>query len=221
MKFPIRLGEYKQLNDGLVGYWVGDDEAYKNDVMYAPMSDEGNDPAIVTRDTAMSGSKFTLCQSLEQNPQTLCILMDPRGMVHASTGILPTKAISIPPDQYSKALQNISITFLTAPVISNISLAQPNLEKAIPTKDQATLPNAQLPDHLKNLKISLPAEAGYRWSWISKTENGWKEIEDLLSKEDQSQPTTQADLHSRHIIVEGWLRLKQEPKQNNELNKNN
>jgi hypothetical protein len=48
VKFPIRLGEYKQLNDGLLGYWLEGDNGSIKDIFYAPQSDlEGiNHPAI-------------------------------------------------------------------------------------------------------------------------------------------------------------------------------
>ena len=73
------------------------------------------------------------------------MLMDPRGEVHATTGILPAKAISIPPDQYAEALRNIEITFLTVPILT--------AQGAI--------------------NLPLPDEPGHAWKWVSKENDVW------------------------------------------------
>lgn len=142
--FPIRLGEYKQLNDGLVGYWIEDSNAFKNHQFFAPQSDEVEEEFIITR----SESDFTLCQSLSAAPQILSLLFDPRGKIHATSGILPTKAIDIPPEQYVDAIKQIEVTFLSSPLLSDSQQVQ----------------------------IPLPAESGYQWSWLAKTEGAWNEI---------------------------------------------
>jgi len=66
-------------------------------------------------------------------------LVDPRAPVHVSTGVLPTATLEIPPDQYLRAMQQLAVTFTTWPVLS---------------------------DQL-GLRIPLPAEAGFTWSWVS------------------------------------------------------
>ena len=75
------------------------------------------------------------------------MLVDPRGSVHATCGILPSKSISIPRDQYSDALSKIDITFLTTPLLTD--------------NDQ--------------LNLSLPEEPGYEWSWLTQNGSGWHE----------------------------------------------
>jgi hypothetical protein len=71
--------------------------------------------------------------------------LDPRGVVHATSGILPAKAIHIPADQFSDALQNLEITFLSAPVLSDRGV----------------------------ISLPLPAEPGYAWSWLRKENGVW------------------------------------------------
>ncbi|MBV7335392.1 hypothetical protein KFU94_45565 [Chloroflexi bacterium TSY] len=68
------------------------------------------------------------------------MLADPRGVVHATTGILPTVSVSIPPDQYTNALRAIEVTFPTAPLLTN--------------------PN--------RICIPLPDEPGDQWAWLDK-----------------------------------------------------
>ncbi|MEJ2755373.1 MAG: hypothetical protein P8104_05945, partial [Gammaproteobacteria bacterium] len=167
--FPVRLGEYRQLDDGLIGYFVEHGGEYQNQTFYVNDSitaayDTGsyNTSAISAALTATkngttgasgAGTDATtssitsflnaknglvkrqdfanqfnnggaifdallaaklltrttpndraidyyantglLQQSLGGEPSTLTLLMDPRGVVHATTGILPVKTIQI------------------------------------------------------------------------------------------------------------------------------
>jgi len=178
VKFPIRIGEYQQLNDCLVGYWVETAEGtYKDSTFYAPQScfvphsqvktlfDDARDR---TPDTPVN-----LEQTLEANTaQTLVMLVDPRGQVHASCGVLPAKTISIPPEQYVPALQAIEVTFLSAPLLSD----------------------------LNQINLSLPEVPGYAWSWLGKAGNNW-------SASELNQFNSQATLSGPQKIYEGWLKL--------------
>ncbi len=139
--FPIRLGEYEQLNDGLVGYWIetSDGSGYKNDTFYAVQSDPVADPHIST----LADDSAPLCQTLADPSTTVSMLIDPRGTVHATCGVLPAKEINIPPDQYTAALQAIEVLFLCTPILTDVG----------------------------KLNLPLPAEAGYQWSWAGSTQS--------------------------------------------------
>lgn len=178
VKFPIRIGEYQQFNDSLVGYWVETAEGtYKDSNFYAPQScyvphrqiktlfDNAEDP---TPDTPVN-----LEQTLEANTaQTLVMLVDPRGQVSASCGVLPAKRISIPPEQYVPALQAMEVMFLSAPLLSD----------------------------LNQINLSVPEVPGYVWSWLGKEQNNW-------SASELKQFNSQARLSSQQKIYEGWLKL--------------
>ncbi|MFN7554753.1 hypothetical protein [Microcystis sp.] len=144
VKFPIRLGEYKQLNDGLLGYWLEGDNGSLKDVFYAPQSDlEGiNHPAIKFHN---GNNPWHIDLNLKDSPTLLTMLIDPRGKVHATTGILPTKSIDIPPDQYQQALEKIEITFFSAPILTDYG----------------------------KINLALPNEVGYQWSWLEKEKEQW------------------------------------------------
>lgn len=147
--FPIRLGEYGQLNDGLVGYWIEDGTGFADDRFYAPQSDSlesESDPNIVV---THGQRHLALQQTIDGPPHFLTMLVDPRGSVHATSGVLPTKAIDLPPDQFLPALQRIYVTFLTAPILTDPA----------------------------GLALPLPQEPGYIWSWLNKTRNHWEEID--------------------------------------------
>jgi hypothetical protein len=144
VRFPIRLGEHQQLNDGLVGYWKETPDGYEGEVYYAPQSD------AITHDNIKSYAQVPLniTQSVQSPPQFLTLLLDPRGIVHATCGIQPTKSIGLPPGQYMEALQAIEISFLTAPILTAQGF----------------------------IHLPVPTEAGYQWSWLEKEAGAWSEI---------------------------------------------
>jgi hypothetical protein len=145
VKIPIRLGEYKQFNDGLVGYWL-EDEDVLSESFYAPQSDSDtiNAPQIKFHPL---DNPWHIDLALKDAPKMFTMLIDPRGKVHATCGILPTKAIAIPPDQYQQALEKIEVTFLSTPILTEL------LDEKI--------------------SLSLPVEAGYEWSWLEKKNEEW------------------------------------------------
>jgi hypothetical protein len=65
------------------------------------------------------------------------LLIDPRASVHAATGILPVKDISLPEETYARALQAIEVAFFTHPVLRGAQA----------------------------LELPIPEEAGFLWRW--------------------------------------------------------
>jgi hypothetical protein len=149
VRFPVRLGEYRQMNDGLVGYWREAGDGYENDLFYAPQSDEIDDELIKTHaDTTDADDPLTIKQTVAAPPHILAMLVDPRGTVHAASGVAPVKGISIPPDQYADALGAIEITFLSTPVLTDAG----------------------------RVRLPLSPEPGFKWSWLQKDGGAWAEI---------------------------------------------
>ncbi len=143
--FPMRLGEHHQLNDGLLGYWEEEAEGL-SETFYSQIADSNDEDQIITYLSPNAGINFDL--SIDGPARSFIMLVDPRAKVHVTSGILPTKAIDIPEDQYKPALKNIEVTFLTAPILS---------------------PQRQL-------ELPLPEEGGYEWSWLEKQKDAWREI---------------------------------------------
>ncbi len=143
VQVPIRIGEYQQLNDGLVGYWKEEaDHSYEDSVFYALESTAG-----VTNNQIKSHSSaepLNISLALDSPPQTLTMLLDPRSKIHATSGILPTKTLEIPPEQYTAALQAMEVTLLTAPILTPVA----------------------------EIDLPLPTEPCYAWSWLEKDNNG-------------------------------------------------
>ena len=179
VKFPIRLGEYRQLNDGLVGYLIEENGKYKDNTFYAPQADNVAHAKINTHE----GEPCQVFQSIKDDKAVFTMLLDVRGSVHATSGILPTKAIHLPPDQYKDALQNIEVTFRSMPVIT--------------------------PD--SNVALDVPAEAGYQWQWLEKTGDEWNTTP--LDQHIAQQALTHAfgaDVGVRvwnDLVAKGWIQL--------------
>ncbi|MEM7060376.1 MAG: hypothetical protein AAF557_22585 [Pseudomonadota bacterium] len=148
VRFGVRLGEHGQLNDGLCGYWIDDGDGFANGRFLTPTGlDAAVDHPLIKKLPGGPVSDFPLQLSLAGEPATVTMLVDPRGSVHATTGILPTKSIAIPKDQYHDQVAAMRVTFPTAPIL--------------------TLPDA--------VEIPLPAEPGYSWSWLEHDGESWTE----------------------------------------------
>ncbi|KEP69998.1 hypothetical protein DL1_21090 [Thioclava dalianensis] len=130
---PIRLGNLANMNDGMIGYFLdGAGGASPYGTFYAPTAPAAGKNGVVPP------APDTLEVTLNQKPVALTFLMDPRGAIHATTGILPVQQIAIPSDQYAQTLQRLQVTFETRPVLSGAG----------------------------GLTLPLPQEAGYDWSWV-------------------------------------------------------
>ena len=177
--FPIRIGEYRQFNDGTVGYWKEKEGGYEGDVFYAPQSND----EVKIKDSHLKTHKtdpMTFSQSVKSEPQILTLLLDPRGLVHATSGILPAKAIRIPPDQYGDALQAIEITFLSTPILTDVG----------------------------KIHLPLPAEAGYQWSWLQRSRPGeWAELSTsgVINKTAFAVFQGDAEVIWNELIGKGWI----------------
>lgn len=144
VKFPIHLGDYRQFNDGLVGYWrevhQGETYVYEDNIFYAPQSNSVNNNLIKTE---VEGIVFE--QTVDAPPQFVTMLIDPRGTIHAKSGILPNRELRLSPENYDEALKAIEVHFLSTPVLSNQG----------------------------EIIIPLPEIPQYAWSWLSRNSSGW------------------------------------------------
>ncbi|WP_328477691.1 hypothetical protein OHS71_06430 [Streptomyces sp. NBC_00377] len=127
VRFPVRIGEHQVLDDGVLGFWLEDSAQRLGPLWHDVRSPE--DPLV---------------QALDAPPQYLTMLIDPRGTVHATAGILPTRSLRIPAGMFRDALEGMAVSFRTAPVLTDA-------------------------DHLA---VPLPDEPGYAWSWQEQRRTG-------------------------------------------------
>ncbi|RTQ50301.1 hypothetical protein EJV47_11800 [Hymenobacter gummosus] len=152
VEFPVRLGEHRQLNDGLLGYWPEDLDGRLGPVFYSPVASSPAEASALPpgiRVYEEGGEPLNVGVRVQGEAQNYTLLLDPRGKLHATAGIVPTKVIDIPASQYGPALRNIAVTFLVTPLLSD------------PGKT----------------RINLPTEAGFNWSWLEQTAPAqWREL---------------------------------------------
>ncbi|QRO01746.1 hypothetical protein JRI60_23330 [Archangium violaceum] len=186
VRLPIRIGEFSQYNDGLAGYWLEDGQGgYAGNVFYAPQSDNEGLATASGEPRSIQTAKNAPVDVLHapgEAPKTLALLVDPRGRVHATSGVLPTKAIGVPSDQYAGAIAALEVTFLSAPLMT----------------PRATY--EQPPDQ-QQLQAALPQEGGYAWSWLNNLGGNWLESANFTP------PDTTARFAGEQLLCEGWLKL--------------
>ncbi len=120
VRFPVRLGDHRQVDDGLVGYWLEEDDAGRlGDTLHAPNADA----VAHARDrSGYEGSAITGAEtdplvplSLAAPARCLTLLVDPRGQLQATSGILPAKSITLPEPLYAPALARLRPQFRHRP----------------------------------------------------------------------------------------------------------
>jgi hypothetical protein len=160
---PVRLGEHQLLNDGLIGFWKEADDGELDKVFHSPQTIEGlNLPADIMyqpgRTTPCikaysSATPDNLTLRIQDAPLELTLLLDPRGVVHATSGVLPVQQLQIPSQYYSPALKRMGVTFRVGPILTDS----------------------------EQLYAALPKEPGFAWSWVTKLSGAtWQESPNIV-----------------------------------------
>jgi hypothetical protein len=178
--FPVVLGASDQLDDTLVGYWINpaDSDAYRTFyTAYTTESQGGVAPP----------SQSTLLVSAQgaAGQQDVVLLLDPRGSVHATTGVLPVKVIDIPPVHFASALAALELTFAVTPVLSG-----------------SNLPAAASADAGRPMTLVRPKVGAGAWSWLTTDGAAWTST--TLTEAATAQATLN---YTPQHLSEGWLGL--------------
>jgi hypothetical protein len=151
LAFPVRLGELELREDGLLGYWL---PAGGYTRFYAPhlpgratAGDGYIQPIVVPTSDGSVAYRGGIELRCDGDNITTTLLVDPRGAVHAYTGILPVASAALPPDLVDDLIKRLVVTFSTGPMI--------------------TEPGA--------MRIPLPARRQAAWQWIQAVPGGWAE----------------------------------------------
>lgn len=181
VKFPVRLGDVNLLKDGLVGYFIEDGEQTYDKFHSAYGFDEntqkdGSDYVISDHNDHHDNLIKLTCDP-QAKPVLLTLLIDPRGGIHITSGILPTKFIELPHHHISEALSKMEVSFRIAPLIASL------------TADDA-------------IDMPLPSVSKGGWSFSYQESQGkWRSME-ATSKEMNAISTP-----GERTIIEGWLKL--------------
>lgn len=167
---PVRLGEHQLLNDGLVGFWKETTDGELDNVFHAPQTLKdlkiGEDVTFKEGLTTPCIRPYTedvtdnLSLTVQDDPLALTVLMDPRGVVHATCGILPVNKLEIPSAYYADALKRMGVTFRVGPLVTDT----------------------------EHLHAALPKEDGYAWSWITKPNGStWEQTTTIVDATEHAQ----------------------------------
>jgi hypothetical protein len=124
--FALRLGSQAVREDGLIGYFS--DETYQtfNSVYYPAGLDQAS--SYVQEVGGEAANYLSVVPAGADKFVTL--LMDPRGSVHGSTGILPVKEISLAPRFVDPALKSMEVTFQVGSLLtSQLAVLIPRLSE--------------------------------------------------------------------------------------------
>ena len=123
--FPVRLGSLELRDDGLIGYYLPSGDNYAT--FYAVHSTAASantsyiKPIVTPPPSISSPPQFQGNISLQcQGPSvTVTMILDPRGSVHAYTGILPVVSAALPVDIVEEFIKQLRVTFRTGPIIAD------------------------------------------------------------------------------------------------------
>lgn len=188
LAIPLNLGDLHQFDDGLLGYFLGDDWS----TFYTPVADSNSGAVqksswgtiqLLPNADNQSPSLVPLPQAITpRSPHAevvLTLIMDPRAAIHATTGVLPVKSLRIPAEQYRPILRKLSLNFLSNPVMVN----KQNLSAGG-----------------QSFSVPLPTEKGYDWSWVQPGLSDTPLEPNTVSDRAQF-PTTPNEM------LDGWLKL--------------
>jgi hypothetical protein len=126
LDFPVRLGNQELHSDGLIGYFQGPSDMetdYAHFHVVHSKSDFHENPPYISQigdDDDYLRLKFKPTAQDPDNPDGsvfLTMLIDPRAKIHANCGLLPTKIIALPDRYAGKAMEKMTITFRTGPLL--------------------------------------------------------------------------------------------------------
>jgi hypothetical protein len=167
--FPVRLGSLQLRDDGLIGYYLPA-SGYKSLYCVHYPDKVSDEDKYLRRIVNGVPGKLVYQGDIYLKPQVdtvkVALILDPRGKVHAYTGILPVTIAALPGGLVEDFIQHLKVTFHTGPIIADsgtLRLPQPAEEQGtwlflqrvappqdwevdpiVDADDQARLPEDQL-----------------------------------------------------------------------------
>jgi hypothetical protein len=189
VRWPVRLGDRRSANDGLVGFFKGEPHS---DPLPLPASLPIRDASTLDSHPFYSSWGFDFGnvtyaglrrdQDLEldcEEAVQVTLLMDPQARVHVTSGFLPKVALELPTEQLKGAKQVREVIFQAAPVLGT-----------------PTTPH-----------VPKPSDDYGQWSWAYRPNvTGWAEDPNMVSAAELAGPAL-----GWPTLTEGWLKLKIEP----------
>ena len=143
-EFGIELGNIAQLEDGLIGYFCGNDYTQFN-VTHGAGSGTYLKPIGVN-------NNYIYLSFDGKSDEYVSMLVDPRAAVHARTGILPTITLALAPQWTTAALAAMNVTF----------------------RVDGILTDSQITTATETILLPVPHEKRGNWTWVENDEGNWQ-----------------------------------------------
>lgn len=165
--FPVRLGSLDLRNDGLMGYFqTSGPSPYNTFYAVHPVPPVANGAPFV-QPILPGGATFQGDLALRANgpAEVVTLLLDPRGVVHGYSGILPVQTVAVPGHLTEEFLRKLLVNFQTGPI-----LADPG-----------------------PIRTFQPAEKHGTWSWLQQVGQTWEQ-DAIVEATDEARFPTQPPL---------------------------
>jgi hypothetical protein len=191
VKLKFRIGDLGYLDNGVVGYFVGDDynrlysahqytptSAMRAALKTPPIARSAD--AIQLNDDAVPSSDYVSANHLIEMaanaaPVYLTILMDPMHAIPFISGSLPAQQVALAPGPTAAAIQRMAVTFRVGPVLVDPA----------------------------SIRMPLPAEIRGKWGWAARTDVTAWATTDTVARQDASVALSNRPPR----LSEGWLTL--------------
>ena len=121
--FPFRLGELTRTDDGLLGFFVGDDFEHLHlvDRVVAAVAKPPGPEGHLSEAPAPIHHRYVVAEDTISvhfgQRLTLTLLMHPAGRVHLTSGVLPRKALELAREWVAPGLARLSPSVRTGPLL--------------------------------------------------------------------------------------------------------
>jgi hypothetical protein len=151
-RFSIRLGSLATREDGVIGYFTGEDYSVFNSVAAPELK---RDYVQEIGPLGEAGGNYLALPFDGHTSQLITVLADPRAAIHATTGLFPVTAYAIPAPFVYPALARLELAFRVGPRLAHL---------------QPTAATGEVPPPFPNAVSYLPlSEKKGAWSWWEKT----------------------------------------------------
>ncbi len=190
VRWPVRVGDRRSTNDGLVGFFKGDPVRLGDLSTHAGLTEffnrgDRSRPFYASWGFDLTPDFAEVLQPVQDleldcyNTLQLTLLMDPQARVHVTSGVLPKVYLELTASQLQGAKQLREVFFQTAPVLGT-----------------PTTPH-----------VPKPSDDFGQWSWAYRPNvTGWAEDPNMVSAAELAGPAAGSP-----TLTEGWLKLKIEP----------
>ncbi|MDX1413781.1 MAG: hypothetical protein R3293_06290 [Candidatus Promineifilaceae bacterium] len=144
LNLPVQLGHSPYFHDGLIGYYKrGTGAATKKGMSQIvsvrhPADFQDLRSYLLDGDPTKDAVKVGFDRAKWQN---ITMLMDPHGVVHATSGLVPAKILSVPKIYLQRAQENMELSFRAAPILIHTAAAGKESQSAMPAKMPVPLPS--------------------------------------------------------------------------------